>query len=84
MFIGLLDHKNICLDTNFAFISALVPKIWAFKNFDNLSGGHFEKSIKNAFLMAGLLGAFFLWLVELNGLQKRYNRFACNFVRVGL
>ena len=31
---GLLDHKNICLDTNFAFISALVPKIWAFKNFE--------------------------------------------------
>ena len=51
---------------------------------ENLSGGHFEKSIKNNFLMAGFLGAFFLWLVELNGLQKRYNRSACNFVRVGL
>ena len=76
MFIGLLDHKNICLDTNFAFISALIPKIWAFKNY--------EKSIKNTFLIAGFLGAFFLWLVELNGLQKRYNWFACNFVRVDL
>ena len=56
MFIGLIDYKNICLDTNFAFLSALVPKIWAFKN---LSGGHFEKSIKSPFLIAGLLGAFF-------------------------
>ena len=52
--------------------------------FENLSGSHFEKSFKNTFLMAGLLGAFLLWLVELNGLQKRYNRSACNFVRVGL
>ena len=49
-----------------------------------MSGGHFEKSIKNTFRMAGLLGAFFLWLMELNGLQKCNNRSACNFVRVGL
>ena len=52
------------------------------KNLENLRGAHFEKSIKNTFLMAGLLGAFFLWLVELNGLQKCCKRFACNFVRV--
>ena len=84
MFIAFLGHKIICLDTNFDFISALVPKTWEFKKIENLSGGHFKKSIKYTFLIAGLLGAFFLWLVELNGLQKRYNRFACNFVRVGL
>ena len=46
MFIGLLDHTNICIETNFAFICALVPKIWVFKNLENLSGGHFEKSRK--------------------------------------
>ena len=34
MFMGLLDHKNMWLDTNFAFLSALVPKIWVFKNFE--------------------------------------------------
>ena len=27
MFIDLLDHKNICLDTNCAFLCALVQKI---------------------------------------------------------
>ena len=28
--------------------------------FDNLSGGHFEKTIKKTYLIAGLLGAFFV------------------------
>ena len=47
--------------------ATLLPELpwlgWAttrrLKNLDNLSGGHFEKSTKNTFLMAGLLGAFF-------------------------
>ena len=51
--------QNICLHTKFGFLSALVPRIWAFRNFKNLSGGHFEKTIKSTFLIAGMIGAFF-------------------------
>ena len=59
MFNGFFDHKNICLDTNFAFIGALVPKIKALKIFWKFEWRPFWKVHKNTFLMAGLLGAFF-------------------------
>ena len=58
MFIGLLDHKNICLDTNVAFVSALVLKTWAFTNFGILRGDYFDKSIETHFSSQDRFGLF--------------------------
>ena len=59
MFINLLDHKNICLDTNFAFLYALVPKIKPFKNFKKFEWRPFWKVHKKYISHGRIAWGFF-------------------------
>ena len=42
-------------------------------------GRHFEKRLKNTFVMWGFLGAFFWWLFGPHGPQIHYNRLPWNY-----